>query len=71
MGLADRLALAGAKIRTSNHFRNDTRRQRGGNGDDVGRFEEGEEAAYDYSGDWGNWRQVSIFSQFGLLLYLP
>ena len=28
MGLADRLALAGAKIRTSNDFRNDTRRQR-------------------------------------------
>lgn len=44
----------------------------GGNGDDVGRFEEGEEeAAYDCSGDRGNWRQVSIFSQFGLLLYLP
>ena len=28
MGLVDRLALAGAKIRTSNDFRNDTRRQR-------------------------------------------
>ena len=28
MGLADRLALVGAKIRTSNDFRNDTRRQR-------------------------------------------
>ena len=28
MGPADRLALVGAKIRTSNDFRNDTRRQR-------------------------------------------
>ena len=67
MGLADLLSPAPKfeRLMTSEMTH-------GGNGDDdVGRFDEGEEAAYDYGGGWGNWRQVSIFSQFGLLLYLP